>query len=143
MPRRGRAAVPAASSHESLSGGFDNDDAAYFVQFSLRNACVTFNDEKNGRHHSMWISREGVTGIAHGFSEYVFGYQRISLVRAWGAHDAASWLSQAHFQVDAFQAQPQASLDPHAGLWSSPRLPGSCHMDTAWGRHCEGAMAPC
>lgn len=38
----------------------------------------------------MWISREGVTGIAHGFSEYVFGYQRISLVRAERRRDAAA-----------------------------------------------------
>ena len=96
MPRRARAAGPAirarppAISHESLSDGFDNEDAAYFVQFSLRNACVTFYDEKNGRHHAMWISREGVTGVAHGFSEYVYGYQRISMLRAERRRDAVA-----------------------------------------------------
>lgn len=60
----------------------------YFVQFSLRNACVAFYDEKSGMDHAYFISRQGVNAVAHGFSEYVYGYQRITWVRPEKRHEA-------------------------------------------------------
>ena len=61
--------------------------AQYFVRMSLRNACAVFYPEQRTQYRSQFVSREGVTAVLHGFSEYDLGYQRLSTVRPERARD--------------------------------------------------------
>jgi hypothetical protein len=54
----------------------------YVIEISLRNACVAFFDDRSTRFRSTFISLDGADMMAHGFSEYQFGYQRLTTVRS-------------------------------------------------------------
>ena len=69
------------SPQTNLIGEVNDALAQYFVAMSLRNACVVFYPEKRTQYRSQFVSREGVTAVLHGFSEYDLGYQRSAVVR--------------------------------------------------------------
>ena len=79
--------VEAASPLTSLVSEINDAVAQYFVTMSLRNACVVFYPEQRTQYRSQFVSREGVTAVLHGFSEYDLGYQRLTTVRAEQARD--------------------------------------------------------
>ena len=65
MPRGGRRSSP-----------------EYLVTFSLRNACVTFYDDRYTRYRSSIVAMDTETeAVVHSFSEYNNGYQRLMNVR--------------------------------------------------------------
>lgn len=59
----------------------------YLITFSLRNACVTFYDDRSSRFRSaIFLQPQPPDGdeaysVVHGFSEYINGYQRLTTVR--------------------------------------------------------------
>ena len=62
----------------------------YFLQFSLRNACITFYDDHWTRFRASIVSQEdNIEGIVHGFSEYNNGYQRLTSIKPAIATDIA------------------------------------------------------
>eukprot|EP00966_Prymnesium_polylepis_P271989 6284129-Prymnesium_polylepis.1 len=71
-----------ACRHSSgLPSGLPGASAAnpeYVIGLSLRNACVAFFDDRHSRFKSTFVSLEGVEAMSHGFSEYTFGYQRLT-----------------------------------------------------------------
>ena len=75
------------SPQTNLIGEVNDALAQYFVAMSLRNACVVFYPEKRTQYRSQFVSREGVTAVLHGFSEYDLGYQRLAVVRPEQARD--------------------------------------------------------
>ena len=79
--------VEAASPLTSLVGEINDAVAQFFVTMSLRNVCVVFYPEQRTQYRSQFVSREGVTAVLHGFSEYDLGYQRLTTVRAEQARD--------------------------------------------------------
>ena len=79
--------VETASPLTSLVGEINDAVAQFFVTMSLRNACVVFYPEQRTQYRSQFVSREGVTAVLHGFSEYDLGYQRLTTVRAEQARD--------------------------------------------------------
>lgn len=54
----------------------------FLIELSLRNACVSFFDDSHTRFRSTFVSLHGVEAMVHGFSEYQFGYQRLTTVRS-------------------------------------------------------------
>ena len=74
----------------SLVGEISDAKAEYYVTMSLRNACVTFFPERDTRYRSQFVSREGVTAVLHGFSEYDMGYRRLATVRPERPQDRTS-----------------------------------------------------
>ena len=75
------------SPQTSLVGEINDAVAQYFVTMSLRNVCVTFYPEQRTQYRSQFVSREGVTAVLHGFSEYDLGYQRLTTIRPEQARD--------------------------------------------------------
>ena len=75
------------SPQTSLVGEINDAVAQYFVTMSLRNVCVVFYPEQRTQYRSQFVSREGVTAVLHGFSEYDLGYQRLTTVRPEQARD--------------------------------------------------------
>jgi hypothetical protein len=54
----------------------------YWIEFTLRNACVTFFDDAFSRYRSAFLSLgEPLDAMVHGFTEYTMGYQRLTVVR--------------------------------------------------------------
>ena len=54
----------------------------FWVEFTLRNSCVSFFDDGFSRFRSVFLSpRERLEAVVHGFTEYTFGYQRLTGVR--------------------------------------------------------------
>ena len=53
----------------------------FVIELSLTNACITFFDDRHTRFRSSLVSLEGREAMVHGFSEYQFGYQRLTTVR--------------------------------------------------------------
>lgn len=52
--------------------------AQYFVEFSLRNACVSFYGDHFSQFRASFVSLDDrIEGMVHGFSEYTYGYQRL------------------------------------------------------------------
>ena len=74
----------------SLVTDINDAKAEYFVTMSLRNACVTFFPERDTRYRSQFVSRDGVTAVLHGFSEYDMGYRRLATVRPERPQDQTS-----------------------------------------------------
>ncbi|KAL1525957.1 hypothetical protein AB1Y20_020783 [Prymnesium parvum] len=54
----------------------------FLISLSLRNACLAFFDDRHTRFRATFVSLEGVEAMVHGFSEYQYGYQRLTTVRA-------------------------------------------------------------
>ena len=75
------------SPQTSLVGEINDAVAQYFVTMSLRNVCVVFYPEQRTQYRSQFVSREGVTAVLHGFSEYDLGYQRLTTIRPEQARD--------------------------------------------------------
>ena len=54
----------------------------FWIDFTLRNACVTFYDDAFSRFRSAFLARgTPVDAMVHGFTEYTLGYQRLTQVR--------------------------------------------------------------
>eukprot|EP00966_Prymnesium_polylepis_P084592 1958334-Prymnesium_polylepis.2 len=67
-----------------------NDAAARFgLSLSLRNACVTFYDDRQSMHRSQLVmeSTRGDEMVLHGFSERSLTYLRLTSVRPSGKHE--------------------------------------------------------
>lgn len=103
----------------------------YLVQFSLRNACVTFYDDRSGMHHAEWVSRQGVHAVVHGFSEYVFGYQRITWVRPEKSRQEAERLARCEMRPLAIGVPFSCNNIFHATFHAVP----------AWEAHAAAAEA--
>ena len=57
----------------------------WVAAWSLVNVCTLYRPQPHRRHHEVglqFVSREGVVGIIHAFSEYKFGFVRLATVRA-------------------------------------------------------------
>ena len=58
------------------------DRAEHLVSvWTLRNACVVFRHWRGTLHRAQWVSRAGLSAVIHSFSEYSFGFGRLSFVR--------------------------------------------------------------
>ena len=81
MPGWASLRLVGTSPQTNLVGEINDAFAQYFVTMSLRNVCVVFYPEQRTQYRSQFVSREGVTAVLHGFSEYDLGYQRLTTVR--------------------------------------------------------------
>lgn len=63
---------------------------ALVSDWSLRNACVTFRTWRGTLHRAHFVSREGLAAVIHSFSEYSFGFGRLSFVRPAQPEDRAA-----------------------------------------------------
>jgi hypothetical protein len=68
--------------------GEDGPPREFFIEFELRNACVTYFNDRFSMYRSSFISlHDQVDAMVHGFTEYTFGYQRLAGVRARAERD--------------------------------------------------------
>ena len=49
--------------------------------FNFSHACVSFHTERASELRPSLVSEAGASAMLHGFSEYIFGYQRVMSVR--------------------------------------------------------------
>ena len=63
-------------------GAVDKTPSEYWIDFTLKNACVTFFDDHFSRFRSAYVvNSPPVEAMVHGFTEYTEGYQRLTTVR--------------------------------------------------------------
>lgn len=59
------------------------DTREFFIDFNLKNACLTIFDDRYTRFRPWFTSlEENIDAVVHGFTEYTQGYQRLTGVRA-------------------------------------------------------------